>query len=795
MTVLLNATFATGLDGFDAGTQIAAEGQNFETGYLSVPVATTATRSFTAISSGVFRVDWYVKVDDSSTSSGNNTKNQEIFLLPTAGAISAANSITTITLSRSTADGANSLRYNLRRQTGAGEATFAAESTWRRGDYWFKMSVVGNFSGTTFDTYLNDVLWETGLSWGNAAAADFSRIVIQCESAAPTLLVDSVRVESNWVLPTETLLVSDDFTTQAGLEIEDTTPAINTRSIHPQPWKIADVSTTGAFTRDATGLIPDTAKNPCLALIQCGPEGIFETDWTTATSGVIYIGLLCRGWEGQADGGDGYIILRYRSDASAGEQLRVFQGAQALVSSDGTAGGITWSLNTPYTLKAVIRGRFGWFYVNDQLQFGGPVELGDRGLLSEEHAGPLIITFFGSVTNRCTAFRYTGRAALPGAETVAFGSLTFRLEPGGIREFYHAGHPLPERNLFWSKGIQCSHVSAADLGNYDIEQETLIDATNVKCFRQRSVCLSEDDLSAAGELFFTLLRRGPWIDDRLLYLTNESGRNFTPDQDFRTELWSLSHLVADATGPSSQVTITQPQDFTVELETVGLPKAIQAITTTPGDKVRMTMVVLPVENVAALTSSCTSKSLGNGDPTSLAFNINGASLTVGQTYEVSRAYLIEAGSGLTLDDDTITSFRDDFATPATLTFSAGTLNTSQDGDFNNDGFNERFGWHEVNCAASGGANVTMLLGSVAMRHSPAIRLHNYTLGSNPDVRLLGNEDPDYVFDDLGDGTAILQLLVNMTGDTDIIVEAQEPILPPGITGSQFFSKLVEYLND
>src|SRR5690606_37463882 len=114
VTVLLNATFASDTEGFSAGSQVGSEGADFSTGYLSVGAGVTAIKSFSAVSSGILRVEWWIHVPDDETST-DTTKNTTFYILPTAGAVSLANSLCAVVVSRrSTSDGTTSLKFRLR---------------------------------------------------------------------------------------------------------------------------------------------------------------------------------------------------------------------------------------------------------------------------------------------------------------------------------------------------------------------------------------------------------------------------------------------------------------------------------------------------------------------------------------------------------------------------------------------------------------------------------------------------------------------------------------------------------
>jgi hypothetical protein len=110
-----------------------------------------------------------------------------------------------------------------------------------------------------------------------------------------------------------------------------------------------------------------------------------------------------------------------------------------------------------------------------------------------------------------------------------------------------------------------------------------------------------------------------------------------------------------------------------------------------------------------------------GDPRSFALAIINTNLTDDTDYTASRAFLVQRGSGLATDANTIEDWRDDVKTPDTLTMTTGTAKTDADGDYNTDGFNERHGWYEVTCA-SGDIDLTLNVPVSGTRFHPCVPL-------------------------------------------------------------------------
>ena len=773
MATVLDLKFTTNTEGFDAGSRNAGEGEDFANGFFQIPAGTgsnvVATKTFTAISSGIFRVDFWYRMTD-STSIANDTSSTFFYLLPTAGTGASANSIITIILSRnSSSHGATSTQAGICYRDGSG-ATFNSLnniSPIYKGA-WHKLSVVANFTTHKCDLYFNDILWTRNLDWANASAADFSRIIILNGAAAPITDFDSILVTSDWALPTETVLIDDDFTTGSGA-IENTNPSTDDRNIYPQPWLVPTASGLGGFTRSSNGLVP-ASNAVCYSLVRGLAEGILEGTFKTSVSGVINFGILSRAWSGNvAD----RFYLRYSSAASAGQKLAIIQDSYFVAASDGT--GVTFSNNTVYTLKLEMRGRYLWAYVKQasgayQLQFGGPILIhdaasGSRGMTSEENMGPCVVTTVGATDNYALRFTFTGYKR-PEHHNATVGNYTVNSDPGSIRELYVVNSYKPTRNLFWSKGIQHGHRATADAFNYAGAHAVTYNSSNLVMIRQRSLNVNEVQMISSAECYITLLRRGPVLDDAMfVYIT---GLSCAPDHDFRPDMTQGSYRIAGATGSSTLLSDSPSHLFRDDMTGAALPLSVQRTSTFgTGNEIRFTGTLTNIANYTAANNQFSHKISNDGDPISHLFPHN-YTLTAQTNYEAGRYYLIESGSGLTLSDTVITDFRDDIKVPATLSFTLGSLKTNAAGDYNTNGYNERHGWHEITCS-SGKATFTLPVSS-GKRHGPAFRLHSHTLSTNPTVYInssLAVADTDYVWDDIGDGTGVLQLLSNRTSSTTI----------------------------
>lgn len=774
MSTVANYTFDTDAEGFSAGSRTASEGADFDTGYLTVPTNTTASKSHTAISSGVFRVDFHFRVDDTGTAA-DATKTDFFYLLPTSGAVSSANSITAIAISRSTSQGASTELVSLQRRDSSAFVEFVRP--YRIG--WFKISIVADFTAKTFDLYVNDALWEKGVAWANNSAADFSRVVVLTGSASPGIIIDEILIQDAWTLPTESVLVDHTFVSGSG-EIEDSTPTTNTRSINGQNWKIPDdTANFGGFTLGANGAAPDSSKE-CFAYMRCVAEGIVEMEFKSSVAGTIYFGLLVRGWEGPTQGG----AVNFRWYGGASNTLNLIIPDSTSVNQTAQTASLTPSANTTYTLKVEMRGRVYICSYKAAAMDSGSYTVaythtvtdsatGGRGVLSEEHCGPIVATTLGATDNYIRRFRFTGRVPT-GEATPTIGSYQTNLCRGSVRELYHSSSGGATKNLFLSKGIQYGHRSRADMGNYNCAQQTIYNGTHVKAYRQRGQNTTEYQVLGESDCYITFFRNRIWVSDRTT--AGGNSENLAPDFDLHKIHFNGSYKALGPTGTTiSDLTDTAYHDWRTDLDNKDLPLCVQRLTGFgSGNQVRLTSVIRNNQNWGATGGSndLTHKMKGNCDPISHAVGRLNAEITHGTAYECGRAYLVECANGLALDDDTLIDFRDDVNTPATLSATVGSLKTNASGDIDTDGFNERHGWYEWTC--SGGlASFTIPVTSGSPRYYPAIRLNSWT-NTNTSVSIDGTpgvSGMDYVIDDLGGSVGLLQILSVRSANTDIVVSA------------------------
>ena len=773
MAVLVDEDFSEDAGGFSAGSQVASEGADYTDGYLSIPGNTTSSKTFTAVTSGNAYCSFWVN-PGAADLAANDTTSTFVYFLPTAGAVSSANSVATLLIGKNSARDATASRWTLEYRTDSAILRVHVDAplvkfAWSQ---WFKFAVNVDLDAGTYDLYINDVLWIAAIPIPNAAAADFSRVVILNNTAAANpCLFDNIYVESGWsVTDDDVTVVEHDFTADSG-QVEALTPDTNNRNIHNQPWRIADDTTTyGAFqTSGSNGLAPDASKHDG-ALIQCLANGVMETEWQTSVADDIYLGTLFRRWGGIETSESFY--FRYYSEGAA---LWVLAYAGTAVA---TSDAVTLSANTTVTLKVEVRGRYVLCSVKEAAMDAGSYTLlfthlidsiaDGKGQLSEEHCGffmPMATAGIGA-DNYVRKFRFTG--TVPSQETsVVVSDNTWKLCPGSVREWYQADTVLPQRNLFWSKGIQLGHRSNADMGNHVIVQATEFSGDNVKSYKQRGINVSEIEIAGIAEIWATFTRRGVWCSEGLIVMDDE--QNFAPDLDLHGGLWDPDLKTIGPTGDAVDDSDSPFHDWTEHHVDKALPLGIQSLTAhASGNQVRLTEVARSIVALTGNVHDLQSKFRGRGDPISrIVLTRREANIVDLTHYRCGRFLFVQSGA-LSLDDSLLETLRDDIASPAAFTFTTGSAKTDAVGDTDADGFNERFGWYEVT-AEDRSVDCTLVVDSIT-REYPQIRISGAS--ANSPVLLDGSaaiEGTDYVLDGLGDGTVLLQILSSVSSDLQITV--------------------------
>lgn len=752
----------------------ALENADLATGCMTLDAADQLTLTYTAPTTGKIRYDLWFRDDSTTTATSSTNATTNLYFRLNTAAVGSGNAAAYVSINRNTADGATAKNVVITYRNGA---AFANAFTVRRdGAPWWMLSVVLDVDANTYDLYINGVRWLRDLVFPSTTKTTSGSLTILNGSTAPTTAFDNIEVITGWTLPAETTLVSDDFTTGSGA-IEASSPT-ETRNIHVQKWISPTNTVVGTFTRSASGLTYPAKST--FALARCSHDGIFESRWKMATSGDRYAGILFRAWEGPDVGlgtSTAMYIARYTTASASQVALLGYTGSGIGGIATRSTPTMAIAAGDEIDIKVEARGRTVDVYMRN-VTAGGSYVLqlshtvtstsnGGRGILQQENAGPYVDGDFGAVgsTNYCKSFTYTGRK--PDLSTdVTVGHMTVNIEPGSVRELYSSNSGEPTTNLFWDAGVQLAHRGEMEISeSHNVVQKTVIDATNVKAYRQRGILISEYAVGGVGECYLTFLRRGPWFADRT-YMWG-TATVWAPDNDFRPPALEAagSYKWIDAGGTITTANYTPYHDWR-EDDTSSTTFGFQVLAAHASAPIRATVAHKNNEN-AAVTYTLRQKATGSAAP----FSLNGWTSSVpsdSTSLEIARAWLVEAGSGLALDDTTLSQFRVDVHTPATLTFTTGSLKTNAAGDLNTDGFNERHGWHEITCAG-GVASFTLPVAS-GKRFMAAFRLWSHTLGASPTVVIAGSAGvagTDYVWDDLGDGTGVLQLLTNRTADTTV----------------------------
>lgn len=785
MTTVIDDQFAANVTGWatigaasavawnsGAAAGIAADGAD-QAGRMVVSSGDQAERVFpAAITSGITRFDFWFFVSGTVTGTSHDTF---IYLdyASSGTALNSANSAATLTISRDTGVSASSTKVAVQYRNASG---FLTLTTLLHRSTWHRLSVVVNEATHTYDLYLNDILWERGITCPNNAWTELTRIAVLSEANADDLYISNVLVTSDWAIG-ETVLIEHDFTTGQTGEIEATTPTTCGRQLNPQPWLVpADTSQYGGFLLGANGGTPDASRT-CFALQRCLADGIVECEFRSSVAGVEYFGIMFRTWDYSNPNGAGHGLFRI-SGSNNTAVLFLPDSGGTVQTMQSTS--LSPAANTVYTLRVEMRGRYVICSYKAAAMDAGSYTVafthkvtnsatGGRGMLSEELCGPFIATTtgLGATDNYCRKFRFTG--AVPAEETTpTIGGYTVNVAPGSVRSLYVAGAALPTRDLFWSKGIQNGHRSRAD-AVAAFRQRTCINGTHVKAYRQRAQNMTEYQQLGTANMWVTLLRRGPHVYDSIV--VHDSSENFAPDCDLRGDLWSTDFKWINSAGSISDESDATFGDWTNHGGSLSPTIGMQFLTAYgSGNEYLLNQCLSAIENVSGSVWSVQSRWEGNGDPISRVFVL--ASVSVGTEYSLRRSVLLRQSAAIS--GEQLSDFRSDISSPATLTFTSGSLKTDAAGDENADGYNERHGWQEITCSG-GAAHWSIDVPTDVTRYGLAFRLWGWIdtftlleINGSPAV-----EGTDFVFDNLGDGTMILQLLGDITADTELQLLSSE----------------------
>ncbi len=777
VTYLVNDSFSSGVGTWttDSGSAVvhntSIETPDFFTGCAALQSNSQNSYPFTAPTSGKMRIDFFLRDDTTTTGASATTATTHFYIRLNTSAVSSANSAAYVAFNRNTASGATSTTVALDSRNGA---SFVTQALLRRdGQAWWRIGIVLDIDANTYDIYINDVLYQAGFSFPSTTKSTTGNITVAGGTTAPVTYFDDLKIQTGWALPTESVLVSDDFT--VGTSALSSTSPTDSRNVFTQKWVSPTTTAVGPFTRSANGLT--YTKKATFGLFRCGYDGIYEARFKTSAASGRYAGIVLRAWEGPNAGygtGDAMYVFRYASGSATQMALFGSSGSSLATLASRATPSMTISAGDIIDMKVEARGRYIYCYVRN-VTTSGSYELqcslkmigsstGARGLLCQENAGPYMDGNFAGVgtDNYCTSFSYTGRKPFV-SDTSVIGSNTYNVELGSVKELYLSGSGESTTNIFWDRGIQFGHRAEMDMAeSFSGVRKKIINAENVKVYRQRATMMAEDAFGGVGDCHVTLLRRGPWVSDRV-YLWGSSV-NWAPDNDFRPgplEAYG-TYKVITSSGTITTPSHTGYHDWRTDgtsTPTVGFQVVASY---SSGNTARLTEVARNVSGASGLSLTLNHKCTGSAAPISIASGPN-SGLSDATTYEIARAWFLETGSGYGVDSTRLTDFWNDVKAPATLGFTTGSAKENATGDVDTDGFNERFGWYEINCA-SGAASFSMTISS-GTRHMPAFRLNSHTVGPSPTVSinsLSATHGIDYVWDDLADGTGILQLLANYT---------------------------------
>ena len=773
MAEVFHSTFDSDTDGFTGGTHDSSVGSaalGATAGALRVGAGVTAYRDFTPISSGDVRLDCWVYESNTTTASSTATV---IYLLENGAAVNSANTAGCVFVDRASAfAGATTtaFKFGYRDSTG-----FVYSNTFNvpKGQ-WYKLSVITRISSKTFDIALDDVILIRGAAWANASATGVGRVAFAGNASAPDTWFDNVRVESSWT-EGESVIVDHDFVGGSG-EIEDSTPTTY-RDTHAQKWLIpTDTTNYGGFTLGTNGATPDASKN-CIALQRCSANGILELEFKTPSSGTAYAGIAFRFWDyfTATLGGGGLVRI-----SGSGNTVALLLPDRTGTLQTVASASFTPAASTTYTLRIEMRGRVmrvshktaaidSGSYTTAFTHTVSSSATGGRGMLAEELAGPFVASAVGTADIR--RFRATGKAE-PSEAVRTIGDYKLQVGHGSVKELYYLDSAAPTNNLFWSRGIQYGHRSSADMCGAQ-QQQVIYDETNLYAARQTGGNVTEYQHLGKADCYITLLMRGPWISDGIL--PTDVTENFAPDLDLRPGRWSTAFLTAINSGSATSRSDASFHDWTAHNSGATLPGGNQSLSAYgSGQEFHASQVVLADGTVPSSAWDITSKFEGNGDPISRAVSTPGSNLTAGTALRVARAFLFRPASALSAT--VLQEWRDDLASPGTLSFTTGSAKTDAAGDTGATGFNKRHGWYEITCSG-GNAEWTLPVAS-GTRHWPVFRLHGWDSGSTV-VTINGSpatSGTDYVLDDCGGGVAVLQLLADYAADVDIEVGSALPTL-------------------
>lgn len=744
-------------------------GPDEELGGLYAANNASATLSFEAQDSGLILVEFWVWVNDTNTYA-NTGGDIDVLLMNAGDSITSGNSCGAIKITRDTTEtggeGAPDASYfKFARRTSAGWAYIGNRLLRQQ---WHKLGILYDIDNHTFDLISQGQRIRVGEAAARGTApSEVSRVVLNAAASVQVTRFDNFRV-AKFEHPQKKLLIEHSYIGSGS--VASSTPERDRSNLTAQaPTVPTDTTTYSVPSLSANGLTFD-ATDPTFVAYNVRPDCIAAADWTLSAAGDRWFGVVARSYNWRGSNDDAYYEANYDS-SRASNQLRLYMGQSDILAQKAA------SYTGDVTVELECNGN------NLEVRVNGTTELthtifsdatGARGLLCERICGP---SWPGGLDtdNYCTAFRgYGADESIQLAKRI--GEKFYEITPGSVRQVYDPafGSALP----YTSRGLsQFVHTAQHDMGEDGAcWAATMYDGDGLFSQRQRGWMIKETSKSGYGDAYITMTPRGLWTWETATLTDIGAGLTFTPDQDFNPKhLSGTSFLTCqgDATTPDTRTrsftnwtqpevigTNNWPAGFQVLQQDTGyLRTSVMQVSSTPGD----------------WSWHHGYMNIGDGTAASHTVPTGSATHSEGDTVEVYRWAIL--GNETALDASFLSDMRADMDSPAALTVGGdATLTTDADGDAGTDGFNERYGWYEVDWAS--GSSATIALDGVADRVQAQFHFENMT--TKPGV-LVGAEMQrsgiDYHWSDDGNGGKLLTFTGTLDASATITLLQTVPRFP------------------
>lgn len=675
---------------------------------------------------------------------------------------------------------------------------------------YHKLSIIIDKATATYKVYCNDQLVRRATSiQSNSNLYTIGRLVISQSSTGPDMKLSYIKITENYTDPVDSwaLAGEHDFTLETG-DLFDLSPTTNNYDYQgPVRWtKPDDTSAYSGITCSSSGA-KASGTNKTNALVNMTMDGKIELD--ISTSDVVnrtHIGPIFRCYSADQAGGGQWKLLFYQT---AGLWNLSFESGGTSWASEGPGATIGSSyapgLGSFITIRVEFEG--GYYRINiidagtEYLQFSSisdsegwfpqvasMLQGDERGIGNYVAGGFEIGSNASSLAVK--AIRWYGKdGELQGSTvrnelsfySIGGGVNYYLVQPGSVIE--HTNSILPNttfKNLAKGKYQQLCHYSKADLGRWCIER-TLFNNTNVWVAEQWMTNQNEFGACGIGKPVLVATLRG-WY----FYEKEDPGgasdftTHFYPERDLEPTEWSNSEIAAGGTSGAatySHLPFEQPGDTWGGSFSDAVAVA-QSITTASGNKMLMTCgFAFPNAQYAAF-GTFSMREQNTGGNFTKSFGLRTSNVLSGlQSFSFVRFSYYEVGAvsqNSTEVYDTKEWYREmSSGSPAWghISVSTGTLKTDSSYDPDEDGFAEIVGWFELN--ASSNICAWTLNGNDGSSDRiilwPQFRIHGISAGGTLTAgatTLVNNSD--YVIDDLGDGSYLIQILSKVSGDVDYV---------------------------